>query len=118
MMTGGAWTKDKFFYSSKNDWTNLSDHHSPVREGQVHHKHIRRSSEGLDLEENVDHTPIAKEADDEQKEIGNPYQVIGQGVLRRELSPVLIHNLQSSPVQPIQLAGSLDQDILINILFS
>ena len=102
------------FFTILNHWSNLSDHHCPVREGQVHHKHIWRSSEGLDLEENVDHTPISKKADNEQKEIGNPYEVIGQGVLRRKLSPMLIHNLQSSPVQPIQLAGSLklgqDQD--------
>ena len=90
-----------------NNWTNLSDHHCPVREGQVNNKHIWRSSEGLDLEENVDHTPVAKEADNEQKEIGNPYQMICKRVLRGKLGPVLIHNLQSSSVQPIQLAGPL-----------
>ena len=87
--------------------THLSDHHSPIREGQVNNKHIGRSSEGLNLEEDVDHTAIAKKTDEEQKEIGNPYQVISQGVLGGKLSPVLIYNLQGSPVQSIQLAGSL-----------
>ena len=109
MMTGGAWKKVKDFLTASiiELCTHLSDHHSPIREGQVYNKHIGRSSEGLDLEEDVDHTAIAKKTDEEQKEIGNPYQVISQGVLGGKLSPVLIHNLQGSPVQSIQLAGSL-----------
>ena len=87
--------------------THLSDHHSPIREGQVYNKHIGRSSKGLDLKEDIDHTAIAKKADEEQEEIGNPYQVISQGVLWGELGPMLVYNIQGSPVQSIQLAGSL-----------
>ena len=88
-------------------WTYLSDHHGPIREGKIDNKDIGRCSERLDLEENVDHTPVAKEADDEQEEVRNAYEMIGQRVLGGELGPVLVHNLQSSPVKTIQLTGAL-----------
>lgn len=118
-MTGGAWKKVKDFLTA---WiielcTHLSDHHSPIRKGQVYNKHIGRSPKGLDLEEDVDHTAIAKKTDKEQKEIGNPYQVISQGVLGGKLGPMLVYNLQGSPVQSIKLAGSLTWHTKVDIKY-
>ena len=53
------------------DFSNLSQHHAPVREGQVDNKHVRWSSKSLDLQEDVDHTTIAKEVYHQENNVGN-----------------------------------------------
>ena len=61
-----------------------------------------RAGHQTHLQEDVDDASISENVDDPEEEIGDPNKVVDQWMLRRELSPVLVSDLQYFAIDPIK----------------
>ena len=59
------------------------------------------------LQENITHAPVPEEVDEPEEEEADADDVVDEGMLRRELAPVLVNHLHRLLVDAVQVGGAL-----------
>ena len=59
------------------------------------------------LQENITHAPVPEEVDEPEEEEADADDVVDEGMLGRELAPVLVNHLHRLLVDAVQVGGAL-----------